>query len=687
MAQLFLPPVYQVSDANGAPVSGAKLYFYQTGTTTPITVYQDSDKDTAHTNPVIADSKGQFPPIYVDSATYKIVLKDASDVTIQTVDPVNAGGVGGVEAGTMGLLILQDETAADVHEDLGGGTAGIEVYESETQEDARNALGIGSISREWVVLAIGDSRMSGEEPKGGGSTTLEPIPTDPDVLGRAKNWNDDNNQFEQMALNGDGTDSPVARTAWEIATRQDKAWMIDCAHSGSVTSDFLSGGTYNSEVFGATTGHPKRALTALGKTYLDAVIVSLGANENSQSFSVNDTLDDILDLMAAFRASAWFGPRTRVYWIEMIPYNDGVSGKNPALHLAAMYDQQIHVVSAFGQIPDLAEDLDAVHETSKAQVLMGQKLGRSIMGESNAPRYTAPIPITDTCRFEIGTGTKYWTRIQDFCDFAANFVISDASIVNVKIADGDYNENTIRFRHPQEDQFFFYAQDFESMTMPAEADLEETDRDTLIDDLKTLYGVTLTNYNFATEATNGPVLNGGGVWAGLLLISNTTTGTTPVVQSGLTKLHKTGGARLGLPRCTIVGGGNSTTGGIGVNVIEGSVVDLRTTIITHVYDAVRATGGSIVTGGDGSTISQIDPADGTTKTETGLVTIANAKNYYCIATRGSQVSMMSTNIINDAGEGTVWEADDLSFLAINNSDITASARTTTNRNGVIAGTS
>lgn len=104
MAQLFFPPVMQASDASGNPYSGAKLYFYTTGTTTLITIYQDSGLVTPHTNPVIADSSGQFAPIYLAETTYKIVLKSSLDVTIRTVDPVVQSVAGAVSAGTFTTL-------------------------------------------------------------------------------------------------------------------------------------------------------------------------------------------------------------------------------------------------------------------------------------------------------------------------------------------------------------------------------------------------------------------------------------------------------------------------------------------------------------------------------------------------------------------------------------------------------
>jgi hypothetical protein len=92
MAQLFFQPVWQAVDANGAPLSGALLYFFETGSSTPLTVYQDSGLGTPHAIPVVADTAGMFAPIYVNVAQYKVVLKTSAGVTVQTVDPVSVNG-------------------------------------------------------------------------------------------------------------------------------------------------------------------------------------------------------------------------------------------------------------------------------------------------------------------------------------------------------------------------------------------------------------------------------------------------------------------------------------------------------------------------------------------------------------------------------------------------------------------
>lgn len=82
-------------DVNGSPRVGAKAYFYQSGTTTPITTYTTAAYAVANANPVLSVAGGFFPVVYVDpsvNSTYKLVIKDSADVTLYTEDNIPALG-------------------------------------------------------------------------------------------------------------------------------------------------------------------------------------------------------------------------------------------------------------------------------------------------------------------------------------------------------------------------------------------------------------------------------------------------------------------------------------------------------------------------------------------------------------------------------------------------------------------
>lgn len=87
---IFKLPKAVALDTSATVLPGAKLYFYLTGTTTPVDTYTTSALNVAHTNPVVADIAGVFPVIYLaPEVTYKVTYTTAADVLLYTVDPVN----------------------------------------------------------------------------------------------------------------------------------------------------------------------------------------------------------------------------------------------------------------------------------------------------------------------------------------------------------------------------------------------------------------------------------------------------------------------------------------------------------------------------------------------------------------------------------------------------------------------
>lgn len=76
----------------GAVLTGGKLYTYAAGTTTPQVTYTTSAGNVAWTNPIVLDAAGRVPSggeIWLTSALYKFVLKDANDVLIATYDNIS----------------------------------------------------------------------------------------------------------------------------------------------------------------------------------------------------------------------------------------------------------------------------------------------------------------------------------------------------------------------------------------------------------------------------------------------------------------------------------------------------------------------------------------------------------------------------------------------------------------------
>lgn len=89
MAYLSITPRLRFFDANGAPLSGGKLYTFEAGTVTPKATYTDADALSPNTNPIILDGEG-YCDCWLDSGSFKFRLDNASDVTQWTVDDIKS---------------------------------------------------------------------------------------------------------------------------------------------------------------------------------------------------------------------------------------------------------------------------------------------------------------------------------------------------------------------------------------------------------------------------------------------------------------------------------------------------------------------------------------------------------------------------------------------------------------------
>ncbi len=88
----FIPPQYQFLDSLGVPLSGGRLYFYDTGTTTLKNVYLDDDFQTVGPNPVPLDAGGFLSVDVFTDGAYKEVLRDSLGNLIWEKDPAGEGG-------------------------------------------------------------------------------------------------------------------------------------------------------------------------------------------------------------------------------------------------------------------------------------------------------------------------------------------------------------------------------------------------------------------------------------------------------------------------------------------------------------------------------------------------------------------------------------------------------------------
>ena len=147
MASLYVPS--RIGSPTG---SGYKLYFYQTGTTTPVDTFSQSDLAPGHenTNPVVADSNGLFGPIYLKATPdYKAVLTDASGNVKWTTDPLLTAATSVIT--TRGDLIIGN--SSNVAARLPVGTSG-QYLRSDGTDPSWHALSATDLSGTVPKLSL-----------------------------------------------------------------------------------------------------------------------------------------------------------------------------------------------------------------------------------------------------------------------------------------------------------------------------------------------------------------------------------------------------------------------------------------------------------------------------------------------------------------------------------------------------
>ena len=179
-------PLWRCEDANGAAVSGAKLKFYDSGTSTPKTVYSDSGLATSLGATITCDSGGAPANgggtktlVYTGSDPYKLVVTTSVDVTLATYDVVRGAldtssfgtGTGTslrlAASKTADYTLLTTDTNKVLVCDPTGGTFTVTLLSSITAENGfpvsirhdgtANEVKIATVSGQYIKLPGGSS--------------------------------------------------------------------------------------------------------------------------------------------------------------------------------------------------------------------------------------------------------------------------------------------------------------------------------------------------------------------------------------------------------------------------------------------------------------------------------------------------------------------------------------------------
>lgn len=97
-------------DANGVPLAGAQLFFFEFGTVTPFDTWSDPGLTTPNANPIIADANGRFGSVWLSpSQAYTVQLWTAPTDDNPTGSQIWSRGpfgpaAGGVPANSVGII-------------------------------------------------------------------------------------------------------------------------------------------------------------------------------------------------------------------------------------------------------------------------------------------------------------------------------------------------------------------------------------------------------------------------------------------------------------------------------------------------------------------------------------------------------------------------------------------------------
>jgi len=94
----YLNVLSQAGGLNGQSLPGATLGFFETSSSGPTSVFQDTFQDEAltieNTNPVVADGEGRFPDIFLKNQKYFVEFQSADGSIKKSADNVTGPVIG-----------------------------------------------------------------------------------------------------------------------------------------------------------------------------------------------------------------------------------------------------------------------------------------------------------------------------------------------------------------------------------------------------------------------------------------------------------------------------------------------------------------------------------------------------------------------------------------------------------------
>jgi microcystin-dependent protein len=157
----------QQISSSGSPISGALLYIYQENSSTPVTTYSDFSLSTEQSFPIVADSAGRLPQIWVADGSYRARLTTSAGVEV--FDEASVTAIGASSSSSSG----SGSSAANGFET--GDTMWVPVAGTRTGWVRLNGRTIGSGSSSGTERASSDTQSLFEYLWNNFSNTLCPV--------------------------------------------------------------------------------------------------------------------------------------------------------------------------------------------------------------------------------------------------------------------------------------------------------------------------------------------------------------------------------------------------------------------------------------------------------------------------------------------------------------------------------
>ena len=150
MALRLIHPHITFLDANGAPLAGGKLEFFDPGTTNQKNTFSDEGLTSANANPIVLNSAGRVGGDVWGSGDFKLVVSNSSDVQQGSFDPVLGASLSGVLGAANNIAFTGNNT----HSGTETFTGNVEIDDADLYVSYTDP----TVTTEGAVLRLGNSK-------------------------------------------------------------------------------------------------------------------------------------------------------------------------------------------------------------------------------------------------------------------------------------------------------------------------------------------------------------------------------------------------------------------------------------------------------------------------------------------------------------------------------------------------